>query len=179
MAGDKGNAVMQTLDVPGGKLPYEVAGEGHALLLIHAGVADHTMWDDQVEPFSQHYRVIRYDTRGFGQFFTQEVEFSDRQDVYALLKHLGVDKTYIIGDSRGAQIGTDFALEHPEMVDALVLVGPGLGGFEQPEPAEAEMELFIQGAEARQEKNWERLAGLNVQVWIDGPGQPAGRAGQC
>lgn len=167
---------MQTLDVPGGKLPYEVQGEGHPLLLIHAGIADHTMWDAQMEPFSQHYRVIRYDTRGFGKFFTEAVEFSNRADIVALLKHLDVDKAYVIGVSRGGQIATDFALEHPEMVDALVLVGSGLGGFEEPAPTEAEMQLFDQEEALMEAKDWERMADLDVQVWVDGPGQPAGRA---
>lgn len=39
---------MAWADVNGARLYYEVAGEGHPLVLIHAGIADSRMWDDQV-----------------------------------------------------------------------------------------------------------------------------------
>jgi 3-oxoadipate enol-lactonase len=55
-----------TIEAAGGPLYYEVAGDGHPLLLVHAGIADHRMWDDQWHLYSRRYRVIRYDTRGFG-----------------------------------------------------------------------------------------------------------------
>ena len=51
----------------GARLYYEVAGSGHPLLLIHAGIADSSMWDEQFSDFAQHYRVIRYDMRGYGK----------------------------------------------------------------------------------------------------------------
>jgi pimeloyl-ACP methyl ester carboxylesterase len=46
-------------DVNGALLYYEVAGEGEPLVLVHAGIADGRMWDEQVEPFARRYRVIR------------------------------------------------------------------------------------------------------------------------
>src|SRR5690349_8638123 len=104
------------LPVEGGQLYYEVTGAGHPLVLIHAGVADLRQWDEQVAAFAPHYRVIRYDTRGFGKTRTEPVAFSNRQDLYELLTHLGVEKAYLIGNSRGGQIAFDFTLEHPEMV---------------------------------------------------------------
>ena len=51
----------------GARLYYEVAGEGEPLLLLHAGVTDSRMWDEQFASFARHYRVIRYDLRGFGR----------------------------------------------------------------------------------------------------------------
>jgi hypothetical protein len=44
--------------VENGELYYEVAGAGHPLLLIHAGVADRRMWDDQFAVFAERFRVI-------------------------------------------------------------------------------------------------------------------------
>ena len=41
-------------DVNGARLYYQVGGEGHPLLLLHAGVADSRMWDDQFSVFAQH-----------------------------------------------------------------------------------------------------------------------------
>ena len=45
-------------EINGGKLYYEVAGDGPALVLAHAGIADRRMWDDQFLVFAQPYRVI-------------------------------------------------------------------------------------------------------------------------
>src|SRR2546428_13333009 len=87
--------------VPGEKHYYEVAGRGHPLLLIHAGVDDCRMWDAQFPVFAQQFRVVRYDTRGFGKSLTEDVSYSNRQDVSGLLDHLGIDRSYIIGGSRG------------------------------------------------------------------------------
>jgi 3-oxoadipate enol-lactonase len=170
-----------TLDVENGTLYYEVAGDERSqpLLLIHAGIADHTMWDDQIEPLSQRYRVIRYDGRDFGKSFAEEgASFSNRQDIRDLFEHLGVRSAYVIGVSRGGQIATDFALEHPEMVGALVLVGSGLGGWDDPShtPTEEEQRLYKRDEELSQAEDWEGAADNDVQLWVDGPGQPAGRA---
>jgi pimeloyl-ACP methyl ester carboxylesterase len=168
------------LNVPGGQLYYEVAGQGHPLVFIHAGVADNRMWDEQFTAFADRYRVIRYDTRGFGRTRTEGVEFSNRQDLYDLLKHLEVERAYVIGLSRGGQIAIDFTLEHPEMVAALIPTAAGFSGYEhQPDDsAKSEQE---QAAFTRMDQLWEsgahdELQDLELQMWVDGPGQPAGRA---
>jgi pimeloyl-ACP methyl ester carboxylesterase len=75
-------------------------------------------------------------------------------------------------------IATDFTLESPERVDALILVAVGLGGYPYQEleiPAHEE-ELSAQIEEAEEAKDWERLTDLEVRFWVDGPGQSAGRA---
>src|SRR5688500_18397204 len=92
------------LDVPGGRPYYEVDGEGHPLTLVHAGIANLRMWDDQVPAFAERYRVIRYDTRGFGRTETEDVSFSNRADLAALLDHLEAPSTYLVGASRSGQI---------------------------------------------------------------------------
>ncbi len=167
------------LDVEGGRLYYEVAGNGHPLVFIHAGVADHSMWDEQWDCFARHYRVIRYDTRAFGRSKTEDVPFSNRQDLYDLLKHLGVEKTYVVGLSRGGQIAGDFTVEHPEMVDALIVVAGGVSGF-QPEPTEDEKKLWEEDEalwqEGKKTGDWSKMAEFDVRLWADGPGQPEGRA---
>src|SRR4051794_29214942 len=71
--------------VAGGRLYYEVAGDGHPLVLTHAAVAEHRMWDEQFPVFAQHYRTIRYDLRGFGQSSDAEEPFAYYQDLHDLL----------------------------------------------------------------------------------------------
>lgn len=163
-----------------GQLYYEVAGAGHPVLLIHAGVADCSMWDPQFTFFSQHNRVIRYDTRGFGNSRTETTEFSNRQDVLDLFKHLGVERAIVIGISRGGQIAIDFTIEHPEHVSALIPVAAGLSGFDyQPgdsEKARREYEIFTHMDELWEHNAFDELADLEAHVWADGPTQPVGRA---
>jgi pimeloyl-ACP methyl ester carboxylesterase len=164
------------LELDGGRIYYEVEGEGHPLLLIHGGLGSLRMWDDQVSAFAERYRVIRYDTRGFGRTETDEVEFTNRGDAAAVLDHVGAASAYVVGQSRGGMIALDLALDQPERVDALVSVAGGVGGYQEPQlpegskpPPWEEMERLWES------KEWDALAELETQVWVDGWGQPTER----
>lgn len=163
-------------DIPGARLYYEVAGEGRPLVLIHAGVADCRMWDDQFLEFAQSHRVLRYDTRGYGQSVTEDVAFSNREDLDALLTHLRIDRASLVGVSRGGTIAIDFTVEHSERVSALIPVASGLSGHSlgAAVPA-AEQEAFDQMEALWKERDFDHLAELEVRMWVDGPGQPATR----
>ena len=154
------------LDIQGGKLYYEAAGTGRAVVFVHAGIADHRMWDDQFELFAQKYRVVRYDTRGFGKTTSEGVEFSNRADLRALLDYLGIDKAVLVGCSRGGQIATDTTLESPERVAGLITVCSGPGGFE----ADTSDEDVIMGdmEKAEQAGDWEKVIQIDMQVWLSG-----------
>jgi 3-oxoadipate enol-lactonase len=166
--------------VHNGSLYYEVAGTGRPVLLIHAGVADSSMWDAQFALFSQSYRVIRYDTRGFGKSRTENTEFSNRQDIVDLFSHLGIENACVIGISRGGQIAIDFTLDHPERVSALIPVAAGVSGYEYQagdnEKAVHEVEIFNHMDELWEKNAFDELADLEAHVWADGPSQPVGRA---
>jgi len=162
-----------SVKVPGGSLYYEVEGEGPALTLIHAGVAHLRMWDEQVPVLAERYRVIRYDTRGFGKTRSEDVEFSNRDDLRALLDHLGVEKTHLLGISRGGSIALDFALESPERVRSLVMVASTPGGFEH-EDAEL-ASLWTEMERLYEAKDWAALVEMETALWTDGPGQPTDR----
>ncbi|HEY7123578.1 MAG TPA: alpha/beta hydrolase [Ktedonobacterales bacterium] len=160
--------------VEGGRLYYEVAGTGPSLVLVHAGVADCRMWDDQFEVFAERFHVIRYDARGFGKTTSENVSFSNRQDIVDLLRHVGVERTAVLGLSRGGQIALDFTLEHPEMVRALIPVAGAVSGYED-QPTEAELPIFTEYERLEEQKDYEALTDFGVRVWGDGPGQPEGR----
>jgi 3-oxoadipate enol-lactonase len=161
--------------VPGGRLYYEVEGSGPPLLLIHGGLGSLRMWDEQVPAFGQHYRVIRYDTRGFGRSETDDVAFSNRADAAAVLAHIGATSCHLIGQSRGGSIALDFALERPELVDSLVSVAGNAGGSEPELPEGVEAPPWDEMERLWEAKDWETLAELETQVWVDGWGQPADR----
>ena len=88
-------------EVNGTKLYYEMAGKGHPLVLIHGGAVDRRAWDDQFPVFSRSYQVIRYDLRGSGKSAIPQKPYSNAEDLYALLRFLKVDKTVLMGISRG------------------------------------------------------------------------------
>lgn len=162
---------MPTLDVDGGRLYYETSGSGRPVVFIHAGIADQRMWQPQWDAVAARYQVVRYDTRGYGQTVTEDVPYSNRADLLALLDHLGIERAAIIGCSRGGQIAADFTLEHPDRVAALVLVCAGLGGG-QAEPKPEEEAVFEEAWAAEQAGDWEKVIDLDVSCWVDGFGRP-------
>lgn len=153
--------------VDAGELYYTVTGGGPALVFIHAGIADQTMWDTQVEHFAPRFRVIRYDTRGFGQTRSQPTSYSNRQDLRALLDHLQVEQAILVGCSRGGQIALDFTLEYPGRVSTLALVGSAPGGFEAAGTDE-ENAVFEAMEQAERAGDWERVIEMDLRAWIDG-----------
>ena len=85
-----------SVDVPGGSLHYEVAGEGPAVTLIHPGLWDSRTWDPQVPVLvDAAFRVIRYDVRGYGRSSRLTGEpYSHVRDLEALLDDLEVPLTH-------------------------------------------------------------------------------------
>jgi len=151
------------------KLYYEVAGEGHPLVLLHGGLVDRRLWDDQFAVFAQHYKVIRYDMRGYGDSGLLKKDtkpYSLRQDLHALLQFLGIEKTYLIGLSMGGGMAIDFTLEYPEMVDALITVGAGVSGFES---EDGDKSRWDEVGEAFKKGDIARAVEITLQVWTDGP----------
>ena len=156
--------------VEGGKLYYEVNGSGPPLVLIHAGFLDSRMWDEQFQLFAQKFRVIRYDVRGYGKSDQPLSIFSDYKDLRSLLDHLNVKSTRIVGVSNGGRIALDFAVEHPEMVNSLVLVGTGVKGREVSSPEEEKAWDEFDGQmkpqeEAVKENRLAEAAEMDVNAW--------------
>lgn len=166
------------IDVPGGRLYHEVDGTGPPLVLVHAGVANLRQWDPQVPAWAEHYRVIRYDTRGYGRSESEHVEFTNRGDLGRVLDHFGVAAAHVVGCSRGGQIALDFAVDTPERVASLTVVAGGVGGFDPdlPQGVIDAIIAFDKGTEELGEaKAWDSLADLETAYWVDGPGQPVDR----
>lgn len=164
--------------VPGGALFAIDEGEGPPVVLVHAGIVDLRSWDGLVPHLvSAGHRVVRYDARGWGRTTTEDVVFSNRADLVAVLDALGIERAALVGNSRGGHIAFDTAIEHPQRVAAVIGVGAGLGGFEgRPSPQETAMLEEMERLEEAGPAGADALVDLSVQAWVDGPGQPAGRA---
>lgn len=159
-------------EVNGTRLYYEVAGEGYPLVLMHGGIMDNTMWDDQFETFAQHYRVIRFDLRGFGQsdLPVGAKPYSTRGDLRALLAFLGIEKANVLGISMAGSIAIDFTLDYPAMVNALILVAPGVNGYDNDSVQSEEEKAMFQEIEAAFESDdLEHAIELETRAWVDGP----------
>ena len=105
------------------------------------------MWDDQFLTLARHFQVIRYDMRGFGRSALPTDEpYSHVGDLRALLERLDVHDVSLVGLSKGGGVAIDFALTHPEIVRAMVLIDSVLGGFRWSPEASARDGLVWQRA---------------------------------
>jgi 3-oxoadipate enol-lactonase len=108
-------------------LHHEVAGpeDGHVVVMAASLGATLAMWDAQVGPLAERFRVVRFDNRGHGGTPAPPgpYEMADLGgDVLALLDGLGVERASYCGLSIGAMIGTWLAAHAPERIERLALV---------------------------------------------------------
>lgn len=100
-------------------------GRRPPVVLVHGFLMDHRMFDPIADALRRDFRVIRYDTRGFGRtpWDGRPFDFYDAaRDCAGLLDHLGLERAVIGGMSRGGYMALRFALLLPERVRALVLM---------------------------------------------------------
>lgn len=123
-----------TAKVNGTSLFYEIQGKGFPIVFVSGGgILDRRGWDEQFEKFAKHYRVVRYDVRGIGKSERPQGSFSHSEDLHALLTFLKIKRAHVVGLSVGGAIAIDFAIEHPEVVDHLILAAAGLSSDSQGE----------------------------------------------
>jgi len=100
-----------------------VVGDGPAVMLVHAGVADARMWARQVDELAQDHRVITVDLRGYGETPVEpEAKYSDAGDLLDVLDELGVDTVAAVGASYGGYVVQQAASRQPERFSRLVLI---------------------------------------------------------
>jgi pimeloyl-ACP methyl ester carboxylesterase len=117
------------VNVDGGKLFYEIAGKGENIVLLHDGMVNNRIWDEQFPVLASNYRVIRYDRRGYGKSSDPETKYSHIDDLNQVFIQLKVDKAIVFGMSSGGGLAINFALTYPEKIKGLVLVGAVVSGF--------------------------------------------------
>ncbi|MFD9123593.1 alpha/beta fold hydrolase [Kitasatospora sp. NPDC059571] len=113
-----------------GLLAYRDEGprDGEVLVLLHSVFVDSTQFDNLIPGLTAlGHRVIAPDARGHGRSANASRPFRQADDLADLLRHLGLRRAVLVGVSMGAMIAVDTAVEHPELVRALVVSGRGLG----------------------------------------------------
>lgn len=136
-------------------------------MLLHAGVCDSRMWHPLVPVLARDHRVVAYDLRGFGRSpWRSSGPYSHVDDLLHLLDELGIESATLVGASHGAKVAIDAALEHPDRVDALVLVAPAVGGWDWSEELRAYGDREDELVEAG---DADGFVELNLRTWVDGP----------
>ena len=108
----------------GGSLAHVSTGTGPALVLISGLGGLASFWRDFAATCAPHFRVVTYDHRGVGGSSALEGATSIvamRDDLLALLDHLGIEQAAIVGHSTGGAIAQRLAIDHPARVSRLVL----------------------------------------------------------
>ena len=157
---------MLTLTDDLGHLSYVVDGDGPPVVLVHAGVADHRMWDTIAPELAERHTVIRYDLRGFGESAPPTGPFSETDDLRRLLDHLGHERVRLVGASWGGRVALDFALTHPGRVHSLAVLAPPWRGYhwssEMIAYDEAETAALTSG-------DLDAAVRINLDMWLRGP----------
>ncbi len=126
---------MDWMDVDGVSLRYELAGDGaQTLILVHEAGGALESWDECLPAFQRHFRVLRYDQRGFGLSEKVPGPLSiDRmvEDITGLLDRLSIPICHAAGSAMGAGVAAAFAARHPGRVGRLVLQSPATGANPQ------------------------------------------------
>ncbi|GAB3839740.1 alpha/beta fold hydrolase [Dactylosporangium cerinum] len=155
------------IEVTDGTLYYEAAGDGPAVVLLHGGLLDCRMWDDQFELLAGTHRVIRLDARSHGRSSTATGDFRHDDDLAAVLDTLGVDRAALVGLSMGGRIAFDFAVSRPERVWALCAAATGISGMTFTDPYILDHNQEI--GRAAQERDTAGFVEAFLRAWVDGP----------
>lgn len=139
--------------VDGHRVTYNDAGEGPVLVMLHGGGAGASGWSNfatNLPSFARYFRVLLINQPGFGgsgypeKFDEHYLSFAART-VVGLLDQLGIDRAHILGNSLGAAVTVRTALDFPDRLQRIVLMGTGSNvsvGLFAPRPAEGIAKLM-------------------------------------
>lgn len=155
---------------------YEIKGNGPSVLLLHAGLLDHLMWDEQVKHLEENYQVITVDLPAHGNSSGKDSTILIAEVLHKVLEHLSVEKVSVIGLSYGSSCATDFAMAYPDQVEKMILASPGLTGWEKVlQPDSLSAHYFQELDSAFKSDEYERIAETFTKAWCDGPFRKEGQ----
>lgn len=146
-------------------LNHRVEGDGPAVLLLHAGVADLRMWEAQAAALtSAGFRVVRCDLRGYGSsVLAPGASYSDPEDVLALLDDLHIQRFSVVAASYGGYVALEVATAAPDRVERMVLLAPPA---ELVSPDERLRALWSEERQLVEDGDIEGATDLNVRSWL-------------
>jgi pimeloyl-ACP methyl ester carboxylesterase len=111
--------------VNGIELGYQVFGQGKPLILLHGGFGSFDMFGPNIELLAKHRQVVGVDLHSHGRSPAADrpMRFeSMADDIAALIKELGFDEAAVMGLSLGGGVALRTGIQHPEVVERLVIV---------------------------------------------------------
>lgn len=133
------------ITVGANRIHARIGGSGPALLLLHGHPQTHVIWHRIAEDLAAHYTVVATDLRGYGDSSKPAGEpdhanYSKRAmaaDQVAVMRELGFERFYLCGHDRGGRVAHRLAMDHPEVVQKLMLldIAPTLAMYEQTDRA--------------------------------------------
>ena len=131
------------------------------VLLLHAGIADSRMWRPQLDALSAAgHRTIAPDLRGFGERRLEPEPFSYARDVLAVLDGPAV----VVGASLGGRVALEVALLAPELTERLVVLAPGMPGWEWSDETRAG---WAEEEAAYEQGDLDGAAAASTRLWLD------------
>lgn len=125
MAGNGGD-----VQVGSTHLSYDIKGRGTTVVLIPGANVDRRILSDLADVLAADHRVVSYDPRGYGRSGPWGEPYRAADDLIGLLDALKIDQAAVVGLSLGGRIALDATTEYPERFSSLVLLSPGLSGYE-------------------------------------------------
>lgn len=117
------------LEVGDAQIHYKVSGKGQEMIMVHGGYLDLDMWQPQVKVFQKNKKVIRFSDVGHGKSRSTNPQIYGYEIIEGLSQATEKDPAVLLGLSWGAMLCVDYALKYPSKVDKLILVSPGLSGW--------------------------------------------------
>src|SRR5467141_2405437 len=111
--------------VNGIELGYQIVGEGKPLVLLHGGFGSVEMFGPNIELLAANNQVIGVDLQSHGRSPAADrpMRFETMaDDIAALIRSLDLERVAIMGFSLGGAVGLRTAIQHPDVVERLVLV---------------------------------------------------------
>jgi 3-oxoadipate enol-lactonase len=159
--------------VSGGEVWAEdTGGAGDALVLLHPGWGDSSIWRPVMDRLAGRYRVIRHDVRAYGKSPAPAAPYTALGDLTAVLDHFEVPRAVLVGHSGGGATALGLALADPRRAAALILLAPGVQDYPWPE----DDPYFQEFGELLMAADRDGLAALGLRTWAAAGPDPAARA---